>query len=288
MLARGATERTAGRRLKRLIKAGGLVEGSLAERQARVFLHHAGNDLESAIRELERQAGSSKKLQGFLGRAVDDVDVVLHGRRGLARTPAVRAEIRRALATGLDPLVLAEVMDAAESGARNSSRLAGYLTKLGELRNRGVRGVDAVLSDLSRGGNWTGGAEWVLHFLETAPGGPLWSRVRQFEEVFATGLGRREIDVVLKNGLRLQLKSWFVFRDQTFVEQIEKDWILAARRPSGFLWVFDKAAGLADEGAIRAAAKQALLDASAQQRLQISVAEMTTLIDNLDTLVVAR
>lgn len=273
-------------KLKSLIKTGELIEGSLAERQARVFLHRAGGDLESAIRALEGRAGSSKQLQRYLRRSVDDVDVVLHGRSGLAKMPAVRAEIRRALNTGLDPVLLADIMN--EADKINGGRLAGYLTELGKLRNRGIPGVDAVLSDLARGGNLTGGAEWVLRYLDTAPRGRSWGSVRRFEVGFDTTLGRREVDVLLKDGMRLQLKSWFEFRPQTFVNQIEKDWLLSGRQPSGFLWVFDKAKGLGNKGAIRAMAEQALLNASAKGKLHMSAAEMQTLIDNLGTLIVVR
>jgi hypothetical protein len=111
---------------------------------------------------------------------------VLHGRSGLARMPAVRAQIRRALNTGLDPVLLADIMNEAGSAGLNSSRLAGYLTELGKLRNRGIPGVDAVLSDLARGGNWTAGAEWVLRYLDAAPRGRSWGGVRHFEAVLRT------------------------------------------------------------------------------------------------------
>ena len=111
-------------RLKSLVRSGELIEGSLAERQARVFLHQPGKDLESAIAALERRA-SAKQIQQFLRRSVDDVDVVLHGRSGLAKKPAVQAEIRRALNTGLDPVLLSDIMDAAGSARLDSSGLAG-------------------------------------------------------------------------------------------------------------------------------------------------------------------
>ena len=107
------------------------------------------------------------------------------------------------------------------------------------MRNRGIPGVNAVLSDLAGGGNLTAGAEWVLRYLDEAPRGRGWGSVQRFEAVFRTGLGRREIDVILKSKLRLQLKSWRTFRPQTLVEQIEKDWLLSGRQPSGFLWIFD-------------------------------------------------
>ncbi|MEU5342927.1 hypothetical protein AB0H18_19150 [Streptomyces sp. NPDC020766] len=272
-------------RLRRVIETGGLIEGSLAERQARVYLHQAGNKLESFIQTLERQASSAKQLQSFLGRSVEAVDVVLLERSGLARTPAVRAHIRRALETGLDPVLLGEIMDAAAGSARSSGRLAGYLPKLGMLRKAGVPGVDVVLSDLARGNNWTRGAEWVMHYLETAPGGPLWGSVREFEAVLATGLGRREIDVLLKDGIRLQLKSWFEFRPRTFVEQIGKDWLLSGRRPVGFRWVFERT-GLGDAGAIRAAAEQALRDSAVAERFGMNPSEIQLLIDALDEIIV--
>lgn len=277
-------------RLKSLTRSGELIEGSLAERRARVFLHQAGDDLESAIRALERRPGSSKQLQRYLRRSVDDVDVVLHGRSRLVMKPAVRAEIRRALNTGLDPVLLADIMNEAGQVDRlNSSRLAGYLAELGTMRNRGIPGVDAVLSDLAKGGNFTRGAEWVLRYLDAAPRGRSWGSVRQFEAVLRSGLSRREVDVILKSGLRLQLKSWHEFRPQTLVEQIETDWLLSGRQPSGFLWIFDQTRNLGSAREIRAAAGQALQDAWKQGRLRsMSEVEKDVLIGNLGNLIEVR
>ena len=133
----------------------------------------------------------------------------------------------------------------------------------------------------------TGGAEWVLRYLDTAPRGRSWGSVRRFEVGFDTALGRREVDVLLKDGMRLQLKSWLEFRPD--LRQSDREGLAAVGQAAQRISLgFRQGEGPGQNGAIRAMAEQALLNASAKGKLHMSAADMQTLIDNLGTLIVVR
>jgi hypothetical protein len=246
-----------------------LEPGSLAERRVRTFLQLRRADLDVAITSLERHQ-TPARLARFLGREVADADVVLLRWPGLRARGATRTAVDNAIAAGVDVEQLAKIMDATRDAGLAGGRMLDYVTELGKLRRAGITGVDEVLGDLAKGGNWARGAEWMLRYCDSQG----WRGITKFEFPETTTFGSlREVDVFFGD-VRYQFKSWSNFYPSTFVKQFEKDFDLVAGDLSKLRWAFDPRKALKDPDFIRAAAEQALDDALARGTTRLTAAEI--------------
>jgi hypothetical protein len=257
-------------RILAFAQSAGLEPGSFTERRVRAYLQVRRANLDEAITALERKT-SPAALARFLGRDVANADVVLLQRPILRTRATTRAAVDDAIAAGIDVEQLARIMDVTRETGIAGERMLGYVTQLARLRRSGIGGVDDVLADLSRGGNWARGAEWMLRYCDARG----WRGISGFEVVQSTALGGiREIDAVI-NGVRYQFKSWSNFYPSTFVRQIEKDFdLVQGNLRGGLRWVFDPRKPLRDPEAIRAAAAQALDDALARGTTRLNAREV--------------
>jgi hypothetical protein len=234
----------------------GVEKGSFTERRVQAFLQKRRANLEEAIETLEHAAANKRRFNAFLDQQ-SMADVVLMRRPVLIKDPAVRRMVNQAIRDGIDPETLAQAVDRA--AGRNTRDMLRRIQRLGRMKQRGIPGVDLVVEDLARGGNWATGAEWMLEYLESTN---QWNRVTGFEvpqQVLNLG-AVREIDAII-SGVRYQFKTWHEFYGSTFLRQIERDYYLTQDLTKDLKWVFEGRGALSSQQAVEAAARTALQDA---------------------------
>ncbi|MDQ6829775.1 MAG: hypothetical protein M3081_13020, partial [Gemmatimonadota bacterium] len=162
---------------------------------------------------------------------------------------------------------IAEVVDRVlqEKGA-DPEELLSLLKQLSEIAGN-VKGIDKILGSggLTGGFNEYKGARWTLRYLRDAD---LFGSVKAFEESARGSLINRVIDVRLKDGKRIELKSWAEWHDiaqEGFSRQIMADYLGTNGFEEPLEWAFEPGPGIGTEGELIDNMKAALDKAIAKQ-----------------------
>jgi hypothetical protein len=168
----------------------------------------------------------------------------------------MRARVEDLLSRGMPLDQLAAIMRSASRAGEGGERVLHYVSKLVDLRDKGVKGVNQVLGSLAGGHGFFQGEEWVLRYIDRRG---LWNSVESFE-VAAERSGVRRWDTRIA-GVNYQFKSWMQFYGDVFVEQILEDHRFTDRFTKPMKWVFDPGRGIGTLEEVHAAAVQAIRDA---------------------------
>ncbi|KAB7731152.1 hypothetical protein F5984_10105 [Rudanella paleaurantiibacter] len=114
------------------------------------------------------------------------------------------------------------------------------LDGLKALNDRRILNSEDVLKELCCESTWKfTGAEMVLRAALTTKPNPLWDQIQSFEQYVNGQNGGRFIDILLKTGKRIEVKSWKKLYSASFIKQFVQRDLTDINALSELGWVFD-------------------------------------------------